>query len=129
MEVSDTFHKNVYSETPHSLPYIPKVRNTNDNLSLNYPSFPPKTHHKSNQTLFSLPLQEKLVQEAMRQLPPTPSLASALYPGIPMPMYATSAAMTPLMHVAPHALDAMKVDGSEQGGFVHHLPSEYYLSE
>ncbi len=41
-----------------------------------------------------------MVQEAMRQMPQH-ALSGALYPGIPMPMYATSAAMAPIMHVPP----------------------------
>ena len=75
--------------------------------------------------------QEKFVQEALaRQMPPV-SLAGAMYPGIPMPMYGATPGMPPMMHVAPvtppQAPSGSNKSGDESdgGNYVQQLQSEY----
>ena len=74
------------------------------------------------------------MQDAMaRQLPPH-TLPSALYPGLPMPMYAAPPGMAPIMHVAAQQnmqqsisqlQDANKASEEQQNNYVQQLQSEY----
>ena len=63
-------------------------------------------------------------------MPPV-SLAGAMYPGIPMPMYGATPGMQPMMHVAPvtppKAPSGSNKSGDESdgGNYVQQLQSEY----